>query len=287
MSVSTAQSSLRQVESDISREEKKKSDAEDKVASLSKKISDKEAEISRTTSPSSIQSKLNQIKSWTKDLNRARENAADSGSKLTKLYEKRRKAEQTLREEQQKANQIETQRLQQTISDLTQELQPKTPVRAPNMIMQCVRPIIVRYPDALPLFDSAAEKYENGGSDRNALDDMRLCFEKVLQAIFSNDKSLENQEAAIGGLLKGASVSSEYRNLLNKAIDYYCKYQNNHVKHDDNINPYEVSFIIELTCILMKQMIEQFGQDTDDLDDEFGESNGNSLDQEAIDRLLD
>ncbi len=72
---------------------------------------------------------------------------------------------------------------------------------------------------------------------------------------------LENQMEAIGRLLKGANVSNEFRNLLTKTIDYYAKYQNNHVKHDDNINQYEVSFVIELTCILMKQMIEQFGQD--------------------------
>ena len=135
------------------------------------------------------------------------------------------------------------------------------------MIMQCVRPLIERYPDALPLYDRAAENYEQGNADRNALDDMRLCFEKVMQAIFSNDKSLENQIPAIGSLLKGADVSAEFRNLLNKAIDYYSKYQNNHVKHDDSINSHEVSFVVEFTCILMKQMIEQFGQQTDDFDD--------------------
>ena len=158
------------------------------------------------------------------------------------------------------------------------------------MIMQCVRPLIVRYPDALALFDSAAEKYEEGGADRNALDDMRLCFEKVLQVIFSNDKSLENQKAAIGGILKGANLSVEYRNLLITLIDYYTKYQNNHVKHDDNINPYEVSFVVEFTCILMKQMIEQFGQDTDDLNEEqedVDEDECTAADREVIRKLLD
>ena len=44
------------------------------------------------------------------------------------------------------------------------------------------------------------------------------------------------------------------------------KYQNNHVKHDDDVNAYEVSFIIELTCIFMKQMIEQFGREEDEID---------------------
>ena len=45
MSVSSAQNSLRQVENDIKREEKRKSDAESKIARLSKHISDKEVEI--------------------------------------------------------------------------------------------------------------------------------------------------------------------------------------------------------------------------------------------------
>ena len=286
MSVSSAQSSLRQVENDIKREEKKKSDAESKIARLSKQISDKEADICKTTSASSRQSKQNQIRAWTSDLNRARNDAADAGVKLAKLYEKRRKAEQTLREEQQKESDKGTKRMQRTIDELTERLESRTAVREPNMIMQCVHPLIERYPDALPLFDSAAENYEQGNVDRNALDDIRLCFEKVLQALFSNDKSLENQMPVIGGLLKGADVSAEFRNLLNKAVDYYSKYQNNHVKHDDSINPHEVSFVIEFTCILMKQMIEQFGQGTDDLDDEIDEIDDINPDHAEIDRLL-
>ena len=286
MSVSSAQSSLRQVENDIKRKEKKKSDAESKIARLSKQISDKEAEISKATSASSRQSKQNQIRSWTSDLNRARNDAADTGVKLAKLYEKRRKAEQTLREEQQKESDKGTKRMQRTIDELTERLESRTAVREPNMIMQCVRPLIEWYSDALPLFDSAAENYEQGNGDRNALDDIRLCFEKVLQALFSNDKSLESQMPVIGGLLKGADVSAEFRNLLNKAIDYYSKYQNNHVKHDDTINPHEVSFVIEFTCILMKQMIEQFGQGNDNLDDEADEIDDTNPDQAEIDRLL-
>lgn len=272
MSVSSAQSFLRQVENDIKREEKRKSDAESKIARLSKQISDKEVEISKTSNASSRQSKQNQIKSWTSDLNRARNDAADAGVKLVKLYEKRRKAEQTLREEQQKDTDKGTKQMQRTIDELTDRLENRVALREPNMIMQCVRPLIEQYPDALPLFDSAAENYEQGNANRNALDDMRLCFEKVLQAIFSNDKSLENQMPTIGNLLKGADVSIEFRNLLNKSIDYYSKYQNNHVKHDDSINPHEVNFVVEFTCILMKQIIEQFGQEADDLDDEADDS---------------
>lgn len=287
MTVTSAQNSLHQVENDIKREEKKKSDAESKAARLSKQISDKEAEIRKTTSASIVRSKLNQIDSWTSDLNRAKKDAADAGASLAKLNEKRRKAEQVLRDELQKEAAKDTERMQRTINDLEERLASRDALREPNMIMQCVRPLVEQYPDALPLFDSAAENYEQGNADRNALDDMRLCFEKVLQAIFSNDKSLENQMSAIGNLLRGADVSVEFRNLLHKAIEYYSKYQNNHVKHDDSINPHEVSFVVEFTCILMKQMIEQFGQAPDDLDDESEEEMEVNPDQAVIDRLLD
>ena len=269
MSVSSAQSSLNQIEAEIRREEKKKSDAEVKVTRISKQISDKEAEISRTTSVSAKQSKQNQIRQWTNDLNRARKDASDAGTKLVGLYERRRKAEQTLADEQKRESDRETQQLRRQVSELTAELQAQVPpVREPNMIMQCVRPLIERYPDALALFDRAAEKYEAGSNDRNALDDMRLCFELVLKSIFGNDKSLENQLDGIGRIMKGAGLSPEFRSTFRSLVDLYGKYQDHHVKHNESINPYEVTFMIEFTCILMKQMIEQFGQESDRFEEE-------------------
>ena len=266
MSISSAYASLKQINSDIERHEKERSGAEAKVANLEKQITEKEKEISKCKNESSLRQKQYRLKSLKDSRDKAKENAAKAGTKLADLTIKRHKAENALRVEQQKENDKKIKSMQHTISSLTTQLTETTNLRQPNMIMQCVRPLIENYPDALGLYDAAADKYINGDSDRNMLDDMRLCFEKVLQAIFSNDKSLENQMIAIGGLLKGANVSAEFRNLLNKAIDYYTKYQNTHVKHDNNINPYEVSFIVEFTCILMKQMIEQFGQEVCDLD---------------------
>lgn len=261
MSISSAQSALKQIEREIERLTKTKSDAEAKAAKLEKQITDKQREIEKATNASTIRSKQSQLKTLQDNRDRAKREASDAGSKLVRRTEKKHKAEADLRREEQKENERQNQQLQRTINDLSDQLEVRAALREPNMIMQCVRPLIERYPDAIVLFDSAEEKYEEGGADRNALDDMRLCFEKVLQAVFSNDKNLENQMEAIGSLLKGAGVTNEFRNLLNKALDYYTKYQNNHVKHDDSINPYEVSFLVEFTCILMKQMIEQFGQD--------------------------
>lgn len=275
MSVSSAQSTLRQIEHEIERLTKTKNDEETKAAKLEKQITDKQREIEKTKNASLIRSKQSQLKTLQDQRDRAKQNASEAGFKLVKQTEKKHKAETALRSEEKKENDRQKQHMQKNINDLSAQLESRVALRAPNMIMQCVRSLIERYPEALSLFDSAADKYEQGGADRNALDDMRLCFEKVLQAIFSNDKSLENQMEAIGGLLKGAGVSTEFRNLLNKALDYYTKYQNNHVKHDDSINQYEVSFVVEFTCILMKQIIEQFGQDSDDIYEEEDESETN------------
>ena len=290
MSISSAQSTLKQIEHEIERLTKTKSDAETKAAKLEKQITDKQREIAKATNVATIRSKQSQLKSLQDNRDRAKREASEAGSKLVRQTEKRHKAEADLRKEEQRENDRQNQLLQRTINDLSSQLEAHAALREPNMIMDCVRPLIVRYPDALTLFDNAAEKYEAGGADRNALDDMRLCFEKVLQNIFSNDKSLENQMEAIGGLLKGAGVSNEFRNLLNKVLDYYTKYQNKHVKHDDSINPYEVGFVVEFTCILMKQMIEQFGQDATDIDDEHENIDADgytAVDREAIRRLLD
>ena len=264
MSVSSANSALNHVEAEIRREEKKKSDAEVKAARLEKQINDKQREITKNTSASSARSKLNQIKSWNSDLVRARKDASDAGMKLTGLYEKRRKAEAGLRDEQKKEYDQENRKLRDQIDELSTGTQDYAPVRDPNMIMQCVRPLIERFPDAFELFVRAEEKYESGENDRNALDDMRLCFELVLKCLFSNECSLENQKENIGKTLKWAGLSPEFRNMFWTLVDCYCKYQNNHVKHDECINPYEVSFILELTCILMKQLIEQFDQDLEE-----------------------
>lgn len=266
MSVSSTKNNLKQIEHEIERQTKIQSDAEAKAVELEIKISDKKSEIGKATNASAIRTKQSQLKTLENNRDKEKQRASEAGIRLTKLTEKKHKAEAKLREEQDKENKKEQQQMQRTIDELSEQLDKHRVLREPNMIMQCVRPVIEQFPDILPHFDSAAEKYEEGGADRNALDDMRLCFEKLLQVIFSNEKSLENQMDAIGNLLKGSGLSSEFRNMLNKLLDYYTKYQNNHVKHDDSINPYEVSFVMEFTCILMKQMIEQFAQNTDDID---------------------
>lgn len=112
------------------------------------------------------------------------------------------------------------------------------------------------YSSVLALYSKAIENYKLKSFERSVLDDMRLALEMLLKEIFSNSKSLENQIASVGALVSAEGRSPEFVNMFNKLIDYYCKYQNTYVKHNDKVNVSEVEFIIEMTSIFMRNLIK-------------------------------
>lgn len=111
------------------------------------------------------------------------------------------------------------------------------------------------FPAALKLCDEALLKYENKIFLRNLLDDLRLCLEKLLHAILQNSKSLENQIQDLGGFVKERGGSKELSNMFLKLIDYYAKYQNSYIKHDDAVIESEIEIIFEITCSLMRFLV--------------------------------
>lgn len=111
------------------------------------------------------------------------------------------------------------------------------------------------YTDVLVLYEGALEKFENGVFHRNLLDDLRLALEMLLQSVFQNKKSLENQIPEIGKHIKSKSGSVELSNMFVKLIDYYSKYQNSYIKHDDAVIEQEIEFIFEITSSFMKHLI--------------------------------
>lgn len=113
-----------------------------------------------------------------------------------------------------------------------------------------------KYPEILKQYNSGIEKYKNQVYERNLLDDMRLTLELLLKAILGNQKSLENQLPEIGKFQKEKGLSTEFTSMFNKLLDYYSKYQNNYVKHNDKVISSEVDFIIELTTIFMRNIIK-------------------------------
>lgn len=114
-------------------------------------------------------------------------------------------------------------------------------------------------PTALKQYESALSKYEGGIFERNTLDDIRLSFELLVKDLLQNDKSLENQIEGICGILDKCGTSVELKNMVHKIIDYYTKFQNNHVKHDDAVNKNEIEYVIELTSAIMKFLIKANG----------------------------
>ena len=108
------------------------------------------------------------------------------------------------------------------------------------------------YPDSLKLYEDALNKFNNQIYERNLLDDLRLSLELLLKAVLDNSKSLENQIETIRPFIKSKNGSIELNNMFLKLIDYYCKYQNSYVKHNDAVIENEIEIIFEITCSFMK-----------------------------------
>lgn len=116
-----------------------------------------------------------------------------------------------------------------------------------------------KYNKCLAPWNSALEKYHGGIYERNLLDDMRLALEILLKEILRNDKSLENQISLVGTALKERNVSPEINTLFVKIIDFYSKYQNTYVKHNDAVKSNEIDLIMNQTIILMNFLIKNIG----------------------------
>ena len=111
-------------------------------------------------------------------------------------------------------------------------------------------------PRAQEVYKSGITKYTAKNYERNILDDMRLSLELLVKQFLGNEKSLENQVSMLGTKLNQCGISSELRNLLVKVIDYFCKYQNNYVKHNDAVNPAEIDFVIEQTSTVINLIVK-------------------------------
>ncbi len=127
-------------------------------------------------------------------------------------------------------------------------------------LIQTTKHWLSRHANALKQYESALSKYEGGIFERNTLDDIRLSFELLVKDLLDNEKSLEHQISGICGILDKCGTSVELKNMVQKIIDYYTKFQNNHVKHDDVVNENEIEYVIELTSVIMKFLIKANGE---------------------------
>ena len=112
------------------------------------------------------------------------------------------------------------------------------------------------YSESHSLYESALTKFNNNIFERNLLDDLRLSLELLLKEIFNNGKSIEKQIPSIGSFIKSKGGSKEFSNMFRLLVDYYSKYQNSFVKHNDAVIEEEVEFIFEMTSSFMKHLIK-------------------------------
>ena len=106
------------------------------------------------------------------------------------------------------------------------------------------------------IFIEAISKYKSNVLQRNLLDDYRLALELLCKELLGNDKSLENQAGPLGEYIKISGGSKEVRNMFQKLIEYYGKYQNEYVKHSDTVVEAEITFVVELTCTFIKYLLQ-------------------------------
>lgn len=111
------------------------------------------------------------------------------------------------------------------------------------------------YPESLKLYEEALQKFHNKIFERNLLDDLRLSLELLLKKILENEKSLENQLSEIGSFIQSKKGSKELSNMFVKLIEYFAKYQNTYIKHNDAVIENEIEFIYEMTSSFMKLLI--------------------------------
>ncbi len=129
------------------------------------------------------------------------------------------------------------------------------PEEVDKTLLDATNTWLTDYPDSKKIFEQAMIKLENRIFERNLLDDLRLSLELLIKAVLGNNKSIENQLADLGIFFRKKSISKELNNMIVKLIDYFAKYQNTYIKHNDNVNDKEIEFIFELTSSLMKLLI--------------------------------
>jgi len=123
-------------------------------------------------------------------------------------------------------------------------------------LVEDVKHWLSEYPDSLKLYESALTKFNNNVFERNLLDDLRLSLELLLKSIFNNSKSFENQIPQIGTFINANGGSKEFSNMFRVLVEYYSKYQNSFIKHNDAVIEEEIEFIFEMTSSFMKHLVK-------------------------------
>lgn len=125
-------------------------------------------------------------------------------------------------------------------------------------LIEEAKSFLADFPNSENVYLSALTKFNNGIFERNLVDDLRLSLELLLKTVFNNGKSLENQISEIGRFINNNGGSVHFSNMFRTLVDYYTKYQNAFVKHNDAVIEEEVEFIFEMTSSFIKHLIKMY-----------------------------
>lgn len=103
------------------------------------------------------------------------------------------------------------------------------------------------YPKAKKTYLKAIKMKMTNNNYRNIIDELRLSLELLFKQIFCNEKSLENQYNNLGNYFKQNNIPTEISNMYINLINLYAKFNNNNVKHNDNVFKVELDYMIYLT----------------------------------------
>lgn len=138
------------------------------------------------------------------------------------------------------------------LADLLKELVSKFPNHAIAKDREAVGKMKTRFEK----YPQVAEAWAKAGFQlsvrnyREAVDNCRLALELLLKLLFNNEKSLENQKAAINDLL--SEQPQEFTNMLISQIRSYEVLQNQHFKHNlPDMDEMEVRYIFNTTYLIM------------------------------------
>lgn len=103
----------------------------------------------------------------------------------------------------------------------------------------------------------SAIKSHNEFRFRHAFDDYRLCIECYARKVLNlkGNKTLENLRKELLKEMQDKGFPTHLRNCMSSIIDYFCKYQNENVKHRDNIPLIDTMCIFTWGNMLLEQMI--------------------------------
>ena len=124
-------------------------------------------------------------------------------------------------------------------------------VEEPLSWLESKQVVAKHYEQALSIYLSKDQsKY------RNLLDNLRLALEQLLRILLGNKKSLDNQKVPLLRWLREHGAHPQVVNMFHDLLARFTQYQNDAVKHGDNWSYFEVEFMIYLTGVFMRFLLE-------------------------------